>query len=246
MNPSKKHHTSGFTLLETVIAIGVLAVLLSGFMVVFAPAAAGIRKAINSQEASRLVTTVEQELVTLRGSQQTTAYPTGFDKAFEYIKGSAGTDAELGLIVYKYRGSLSEIRDDGTAKPVLDIDGLIPGQDYIVQAMMRRKDDTEFIEDIAAMEGAIYMVKCTQLVMKANAAGDGFSLQEGEVGQILSPDPPNDQVDAAENYQHAVISFVADFYPLPSKSSGFFSNGFEEVFTQTNQPLFSRNLAIRR
>jgi prepilin-type N-terminal cleavage/methylation domain-containing protein len=49
----------GFTLLETVIAIGVLAVLLTGFMVVFAPAADGIRKSINVQQADRMGSTLE-------------------------------------------------------------------------------------------------------------------------------------------------------------------------------------------
>ena len=53
--------------METVIAIGVLAVLLTGFMIVFAPAAAGIRKSINVQEADRLASTLEQELVTPPG-----------------------------------------------------------------------------------------------------------------------------------------------------------------------------------
>ena len=68
-NPSSSRKRA-FTLLETVIAIGVLAVLLTGFMIVFAPAAAGIRKSINVQEADRLASSLEQELVTLRTGDQ--------------------------------------------------------------------------------------------------------------------------------------------------------------------------------
>ncbi len=230
--------------METVIAIGVLAVLLSGFMVVFAPAAAGIRKAINSQEASRLVTTVEQELVTLRGQTQADDYSTGFDKAFEYIRGSGGTTGANGLVVYKYRGSLSDIRNDGTARPVTDIDGLIPGKDFVVQTMMRRKNDPELDEDIPAMEGAIYLVKCTQLVL--SQSGTDIVMQTGTAGEIQDPNPPNAVVATPEAYQHAVISFVADFYALPSRSSGFFDNRFDSVFLTVDQPVFSRNLAVRR
>jgi prepilin-type N-terminal cleavage/methylation domain-containing protein len=49
MQPIRIFFHRGFTLLETVIAIGVLAVLLTGFIIVFAPAAEGIKKSINVQ-----------------------------------------------------------------------------------------------------------------------------------------------------------------------------------------------------
>ncbi|MEN9974751.1 MAG: hypothetical protein RLZZ282_757, partial [Verrucomicrobiota bacterium] len=58
---SSRHRA--FTLIETVIAIGVLAVLLTGFMMVFAPAAAGIRSSLSLHEADRLSSTLEQEMV---------------------------------------------------------------------------------------------------------------------------------------------------------------------------------------
>ena len=87
-------------------ALGVVAVLLSGFLIVFAPAAKGIKESINSKAATRLVNTLEQELVSLRGNAQSAEFSTGFDKAFEYIKGSIGTatnpaDPENALLVYK-------------------------------------------------------------------------------------------------------------------------------------------------
>ena len=44
----KLRSVGAFTLMETVIAIGVLAVLLTGFMAVFTPAAQGIRRSISS------------------------------------------------------------------------------------------------------------------------------------------------------------------------------------------------------
>ena len=61
--------TEGFTLMETVIAIGVLAVLLTGFLAVFTPAAQGIRRSISSQQADRLASTLEIELTTSRLGQ---------------------------------------------------------------------------------------------------------------------------------------------------------------------------------
>ena len=52
----------GFTLMETVIAIGVLALLLTAFLAVFGPATSGLRKAISIQEADRLAARIIQSL----------------------------------------------------------------------------------------------------------------------------------------------------------------------------------------
>jgi prepilin-type N-terminal cleavage/methylation domain-containing protein len=74
----------GFTLMETVIAIGVLALLLTAFLAVFGPATTGLRKAISVQEADRLAAALERELVTLRPGTSSD-YKTGFDKAYQWI-----------------------------------------------------------------------------------------------------------------------------------------------------------------
>ena len=114
MKPSHSKRSQGFTLLETVIAIGVLSVLLTGFIVVFTPAAQGIRKSINVQDADRLASALEQELVTHRAGDN---YATGFDKAFNWIRTS--DKAASAVLVYQYRGELGgTTRPDGTIKLV--------------------------------------------------------------------------------------------------------------------------------
>lgn len=234
----------GFSLIETVIAIGVLAVLLTGFMIVFAPASAGIRKALNSQDAARLVATLEEELVTVRTGE---TYPTGFDKAFACIKGSGGASADDALLIYKYRASLTEaLRSDGTRPPVVvnqpsDEKELIPGVNYVVQNMMRRKGDAEFLTDLSQIHGQIYMVRCTQLTM--DAATNQLVLRTK--GQIVNAKDPGTPVDP-DTYEHAVITFVADFYPCPSKAVDYFDGAFSDLFITESKPMFSRNLAVRR
>ena len=52
----------GFTLVETVIALGILVVLITGFMAVFGPAARTIKKTLSTDEASRLQATLQLEL----------------------------------------------------------------------------------------------------------------------------------------------------------------------------------------
>ena len=175
----------GFTLLETVIAIGVLAVLLTGFMIVFAPAADGIRKSLNIQQADRLASTAELEIVTLRGATETTNYKTGFNKAYDWIGASNVATSTNAVLVYQYRGSTSSFRTDGTPNPVLSLTNMSPGKDYVVVPMMRRVGDPFFNNattgDIAAIEGAIYLVKCTQLVYKTG------QLSVGTAGTIVDP-----------------------------------------------------------
>ncbi|MGA0900368.1 MAG: type IV pilus modification PilV family protein, partial [Luteolibacter sp.] len=215
---SKPKKSPGFSLIETVIAIGVVAILLSGFLIVFAPAAAGIKDSINSKAATRLVNTLEQELVSLRGQTQVDNFGTGFNKAYEYIKGSAGESADPNnaILVYKYRASLSARRpSDGTPEPVNDIDGLSPGEDYVVRNMMRRKGEAEFNADIPAIEGPVYLVKCTQLIMMPDPSTGEIKLMPATPGQIANEATPTTAVDDPDNYNHAVVAFVADFYSLP-------------------------------
>ena len=98
----------GFTLMETVIAIGVLAVLITAFLAVFGPATQGIRRAINVQDADRLVATLEKEMGILRpGESGGGTWNTAFDKAFDWIR-DAGKD-EL-IMLYQYRGDPDNIR----------------------------------------------------------------------------------------------------------------------------------------
>jgi prepilin-type N-terminal cleavage/methylation domain-containing protein len=237
----------GFTLLETVIAIGVLAVLLTGFMLVFTPAADGIRKSINVQEADRLATALEQELVTLRKGENTNGVTTGFDKAFQFIEESDSPDDAI--LVYQYRGNPdpSRVRQDGTPEPVISVEDKIPGKDFITVSMARRASDTLFKNattgDVAAVEGSVYLVKCTQLIF---SDGNNGGLELGEPGKIVDPKTGDSAADGA-SYTEAVIAFAADFYMLPAKNAAYFSGqAFKTKFDSLKTPVFSRNLAVRR
>ena len=68
-----KRSRNGFTLMETLLAIAVVAVLLSSFLAVFGPATSGIRQSISAQDADRLASALEHELSILECIK---AYPT--------------------------------------------------------------------------------------------------------------------------------------------------------------------------
>ena len=239
MKPFRSHRSRGFTLLETVIAIGVLAVLLTGFMVVFTPAAEGIRKSINIQQADRLASTLEQELVTLR-APEVGSLKTGFNKSFEWIKDSS--NQANALLVYQYRGEAAgAARTDGTPRPVIGTSDKLPGKDYIVVPMVRRKSDRNFIDDLKAVEGAVYLVKCTQLVFNAG------ELRLGTPGTIKDPKDGGVATGTSDLYPEAVIAFAADFHQLPAKTEAYFNGtAFTTRFTNARNPVFTRNLAVRR
>lgn len=242
MKPYLIARNRGFTLLETVIAIGVLAVLLTGFMVVFTPAAEGIRKSINVQQADRLASAVEQELVTLRNKD----FSTGFEKSYEWIKGSS-KNVDGALMAYQYRGELGTLRpEDGTPNPVVSLKGKLPGKDYMVTPIVRRMNDPNFKKDLAAVEGPIYMVTCTQLGF------EGGELVLGDGGKIVDPKLESQKMKVRPSvpyidYPEAVIAFSADFYQLAGKNDSYFnSKSFKDKVSLPKNPVFSRNLAVRR
>lgn len=246
MKPTPFIKQNGFTLLETVIAIGVLAVLLSGFLVVFAPAAAGIRQSINSQQADRLASALEEEMATLRIGEEAKlpvptppSRPTSFDKAFDWLlKSDSKNDA---IFVYQYRGAVGPLRSDGTPNPEPKIDGKSPGTDFTLVPMARRLSDSNFKDDLKAVDGAIYLVKATQLIFGA----DGMKL--GAKGKIVDPKLGGASLPNSAAYPDAVIAFAAEFHIMPSKDISYFTGtAFTNKFGSVKNPVFTRNLAVRR
>ena len=238
--------SGGFTLMETVIAIGVLAVLLTGFIAVFTPAAQGIRRSISSQQADRLTSTLTLELVTLRSGQPPATAATGFEKAFTWLK--EGNTAANAIFVYQYRGDVSlPLRADGTPQPNAAITGQ-PGEDYIVQSMARRFGEIEdgkdmLEEDLKAVEGSVFFVKPTQLIYQGN------QMVLGTPGTISFPGGAvQTPATTAAKYEDAVIAFSAEFHSPPTKSAAYLKGAsFVTRFDDNSKkPVFTRNLAVRR
>ncbi|MDB4544271.1 type II secretion system GspH family protein, partial [bacterium] len=102
----------GFTLAESVIALGILVVLITGFLAVFGPAATAIRKTLSAEDASRLQSALEVEMSTIREGREEQLFDEPLAKAFDWIARSherGGT-----VFLYRYRGDIAESRPDGT------------------------------------------------------------------------------------------------------------------------------------
>jgi len=225
---------TGFTLMETVIAIGVLAVLVTAFLAVFGPATQGIRRAINVQDADRLVVTLEKEMSILREGG-TSGQRTAFEKAFEWIRESGKSEL---IMLYQYRGDPDDMRGDGTMEPYPELDG-IAGQDYVVQSMARLRSDPYFLEDLKGRQGRVFGVRTRQLVF------DGAKLGPGTEGEILGMND-GEIAGSAADYPDAVIAFSARFYALASNSEAFLKPNGALKLENLGKPVFSRNLGVRR
>lgn len=239
-----------FSLIETVIAIGVLAVLLTGFMIVFAPAAAGIKKSISAQEADRLSSTLEQELVTLRKGENSVDVATGFDKAYKWIEDSMKSSPEV-IFIYQYRGDVSGTRDDDTPKRYeKSASEGVPGKDYKVVSMARRRvdlkgaKDSYFEDDLKALEGRVYAVKAKQLVFSGGqlVVSTKQVIEDPTPGEAITGSTP----PVSGKYPEAVIAFAAEFYTISTSSYDFLKTGGKFDPSKLKNPVFTRNLAVRR
>lgn len=243
----------GFTLLETVIAIGVLAVLLTGFMVVFTPAAEGIRQSINVQQADRFASTLEQELVTLRKGEESSKFATGFDKAYQLIGDCMSQNSPELIFVYQYRGDLtSPVRSDGTYTPYKATTG-VAGKEYTVVPMARRRvklngsQDDFFEKDLEALEGRVFAVKATQLVFGSVSGTGQLMLSTKALIEDPSPgEPLLTGTTASGTYPEAVIAFSADFFSTSSSTYSYLKSGGGFDPKKLKKAMFSRNLAVRR
>ncbi|BCU77845.1 hypothetical protein llg_25600 [Luteolibacter sp. LG18] len=240
--------------METVIAIGVLAVLLTAFLAVFGPATAGIRRAISAQEADRLSSALEKELATLRPNETYSGASgskgTAFDKAFDWIKNGADSNTKPlqgTILIYQYRADPTKMREDGTLSAYASASSGIAGSDYVIQSGVRRREDSknpknkEYLqEDLKALEGRVFAIRTTQLVYQS---GGGLGL--GTPGTIKDPKPGGSGGGDSASYPEAVIAFSAEFYGIPSTAYQYITgSGFEK--STLKNPIFTRNLAARR
>ncbi|MBK1831548.1 type II secretion system protein [Verrucomicrobiaceae bacterium R5-34] len=237
----------GFTLVETVIAMGIITIMITAFLAAFGPAVQGIRKSMSAKEANRLATTLENELSVLRPDEAgTSGYDTAFEKAYDWIENSAdltpGNDTMV--LIYQYRGDPTATpNSDGTLQPfTTGTTEDLPGQDYVIQSVVRRLGDTKVDDELQpkVVEGRVFYVRMTQLVFNTDGELEVSTLADNK---IADPRNPGTAVEY-ENYPEAVVAFQAEFYVMKSSLVQYVRNGFE--IDKRGKPVFTRNMAVRR
>ncbi|GAA5494843.1 hypothetical protein Rhal01_01007 [Rubritalea halochordaticola] len=248
MRSTKLNTTKGFSLVEVVIAMGIVAILLTTFFAVFTPAQRNIQRSLGIKDANRMASALENEMAVLRPGGESSNYSSAFDKAFEWIKNSNSPDTAV--LVYQYTAvpsqSDAQMNPDGTPQAYNTArERGVPGKDYITFTAVRSLKDSSartLIEQElvpGVVTGGVYVVRMTQLVPKE----DG-SLGLGSEGQIVDPDTESG-VGTSDDYQQAYVAFQADFFRLKSNQAGYVLGGSWN-FDNLGKAVASRNMAVRR
>lgn len=238
----------GFTLMETLLAIALVGVLLSIFLTVFVPARGLVRQALTRQESERITGILRAELSTLRadeiaGTNATTSsenqYLSTFDKGFHWLRKSARPSSSI--VVFSYRADLSKpARKDGSY-PAVPAGKSVPGKDMQLVSIACPMDDPVHRDDIRDAVGPVFLVKMTQLELKA----DGEYRMVNSPGTVSQATSPEQYVSRAgqRDAWGGVLFCRADFYhmspPNPARYKG-------KNWKKLGRPLFSANLSIRR
>lgn len=232
----------GFSLVEVVIAIGIVAVLLTSFIAVFGPAQQSVVRALGVGDVNRLTSTLENEMGYLRETEEND-YNSAFDKAFEWLETS--TTSQSAIIVYQYHGDPSTENADGTLKAKSSGDKrAAPGVDYITQTVARKLDQASsksyIREELSpgVIVGGVYAVRLTQLVPDSTTG----AMSLGAAGSIVDEDGA--AVSGSDSYPNGYIAMQAEFYRLPNNLSGFVIGGGWD-FENLGAPIVTQNIAVR-
>ena len=244
----------GFTLVETAIAMGMVAVMISSFMVVFGPALRGIDKSLSAKEADRLTGALELELTTLKNDD---IYSSALEKTYWWIR-LGHTDTGSIVLVYQYRGDPNSVRTDGTLNPYPynAANPGIPGVNYVIQTSVRRLNDAVDNSKIQAelapgvLEGKVYYVKLCQL--RTNA--DGGLEMPGNPWHVYNPQATS-MTGSFTDYTEAVLAFRAQFYEVKPALWSYINGAAFSVVDGNDvgldpdalgNPVITKNMAVMR
>lgn len=232
--------------------MGVIALMITGFLGVFAPAIRGVQKSISRKEVNRLASSLEYEFSYLKPGEQN-QYTSAFHKGYEWIKDGGGTSTDEALLLYQYRGDPESPRTDGTLNPITDISAQVPGEDYVLQSVVRQLSDDEVSSELqpGIVEGRVFYVKMTQLIF------DNTGMVLGTPGEIIDPtldtSGSRDSTSNYLDYPDSVIAYKSEFYVLRTNVYSYVSNSFSLDDSNgdghpdaTGKSVFSRNMAVRR
>jgi hypothetical protein len=253
-NHKRNQKRLGFTLVETAIAMGMVAVMISSFLVVFGPAIKGIEKSLGAKEADRLSSALELELSMVKPGE---SYSSALVKTYWWIRMCHGDNA---VLVYQYRGDPANVRADGSLEPYYNAGNQYdadnpdtPGQDYVIQTSVRRRKDAYHNAKIEAelypgnLVGKVYYVKLLQL----RPDTDGKMVTPWNPWHVYTMQNPQTMTGWDGDYNEPVLAVQARFYEVKPALWSYVNNTFDPWVYHTStvafgKPVVTKNMAIMR
>ncbi len=236
----------GFSLIEVIIALGIVALLLTGFLGVFGTAQKNIQRSLSVKEANQLKDSLETEMAALRKDEKSYSakkFKSHFEKAFDMVKN--GNDPSKAVIVYQYKAQTTDTDNDGILPPYTDVNN-IPGAGYITQVAVRRVGPQDaFITnelDSKAVYGSVYAVRLTQLVSDPTSSSLRLGIP-GEIQHVVGNSLKN--ATDSDVFNSAIIIYQAEFFKLPTNSYSYVTGGKWD-FQKLGNPVATINMAARR
>lgn len=257
----------GFTLLETIVALGIAAIALSFFIAAFAPATLGIKKASRAQEAKNLVSALEAEMGIVRnseGSGGSSLYDNPFDKAFQWVKRNGANGSGL-LVAFQYRANSQQATDTDGNYPAYtgDVTGTATSQAMILQNRVCPIENIVSPPSVTAgysdadryaqVEGGAFVMELTQMVYDNN----GALVVHDDRGEVVDPNNASGAAVSAYDsvtgttlaFPEAVLLYQVDVYFLKSSDPSYLSgtiDGVADFDATLGKPIYSTQLGVFR
>lgn len=243
------HSRTGFTLMETLLAIALVSVLVSMFITVFLPARAVVLNALNKQDAERITSILRTEMSTLKpneianaASTRSTAgqYVSAFDKAFMWMQRSDRPSRSI--VIFSYRADTSKApRADGSF-PALPLGKSAPNFNSQLVSVACPMDDPIHKNDIRDAVGSVFLVRMTQLIPDPMTGGYREATSPGIIQEASDPSAYVSNEKDRDAWGGAVF-YRADFYLMRPANPARYRN---RSWKQLGEPCFSANLSFRR
>lgn len=240
---------SGFTLMETLLAVALVSILVSIFLTVFVPARGLVQKALTRQDAERVTSILRAEMGTIRpheraGARDTSSsdgsYLTPFDKGFYWLQRSRRPSTSI--VIFSYRADTSkQPRADGTYPPI-PVGKAAPGGASQLVSIACPMNDRLHKDDIRDAVGPVFIVKMTQLIDQHNGEYK-LAASPGTITGGTKPEEYFSNPEDKSNPWGGAVFYRADFYLMSPPNPARYGN---RSWARMGRPLFSANMSFHR
>ncbi len=246
-NQQRTRSKRAFTLVEALLAIGIVGMLLGIFMTLFVPVKSMLTAALAREESGRIINALTTEMGNLRPNERAAAsatrsakgkYLTSFDKSFFWFLESKRPSTSIAI--FSYRADISKRpQADGSYPPVPRGRSVAPENTELI-TMAAPLNSKLHRNAIRQAVGPVFLVRMTQLVPR----GQGEFKLATRPGVLEGGSSPSTYVSSDEdNPWGGIVNYRADFYRLfPTDPARYTTKSWND-FTQ---PIFSTNLSFRR